>query len=130
MAPMPSEHADRTPPPHQPTPAGPSALPAFAFARQRSRADDTLALRLAAANRALWSATLALMTAFMQNHAPAHRYLLARRIARNLETLSGQDCFDHSCRASFARLAHRWLARSEQFSPHPARRPRLFESLP
>jgi hypothetical protein len=75
------------------------------------------AVQLAQANRALWIATLSLMTAFMQTPAPAHRYLLSRRIARNFETLSGQDCFDTGCRASFGRLAKRWQARSEQFAP-------------
>ena len=74
---------------------------------------------LAGANRALWLATLGLMTAFMQTAAPAHRYLLARRISRNFETLSHQECFDTGCRASFGRLGHRWLARSEQFAPKP-----------
>ena len=62
-------------------------------------------MQLAQACRALWIATLSLMTAFMQQQAPAHRYLLARRIGRNLETLAGQDCFDAPCRARFARLA-------------------------
>lgn len=76
---------------------------------------------LAPASRALWSATLALMTAFMQTPAPAHRYLLARRIGRNFETLSGQECFDARCRASFHRLARRWLERSKEFAPEPAR---------
>ena len=79
------------------------------------------ALALAQASRALWSATLALMTAFMQTPAPAHRYLLARRIGRNFETLSGQECFEPRCRASFERLARRWLARAEEFSPTPRR---------
>lgn len=79
------------------------------------------ALALAQASRALWSATLALMTAFMQTPAPAHRYLLARRIGRNFETLSGQECFDAPCRASFGRLARRWLERSEEFAPEPVR---------
>ncbi|MCD6079736.1 MAG: hypothetical protein K0R89_3680 [Ramlibacter sp.] len=62
----------------------------------------------------MWSATLALMTAFMQTPAPAHRYLLARRIG-------GQECFEPRCRASFERLARRWLARAEEFSPAPRR---------
>ncbi|HEX2545009.1 MAG TPA: hypothetical protein VHL79_09040 [Ramlibacter sp.] len=57
------------------------------------------------------------MTAFMQNQAPAHRLLIARRISRNLDTLARQDCFDTGCRATFARLATRWHARSEQLSP-------------
>src|SRR6185436_21158558 len=76
---------------------------------------------LAAANRALWLATLGLMTAFMQTPAPAHRYLLARRISRNFETLSHQECFDSGCRASFGRLGRRWMARSEQFAPQPVK---------
>ncbi len=84
------------------------------------------AVQLAQANRALWAATLSLMTAFMQTAAPTHRYLLARRIARNFGTLSRQDCFDCSCRASFGRLAHRWHARSEQLSPQRDEQPRAW----
>ncbi len=60
--------------------------------------------------RALWLATLSLMTAYMQQQAPAHRALLARRIARNFGTLAGQPCFDAGCRARFARLQARWAA--------------------
>jgi hypothetical protein len=75
------------------------------------------ALQLAQASRALWAATLSLMTAFMQTTAPAHRYLLARRIARNFETLADQDCFDSGSRASFGRLALRWQATAAQFAP-------------
>jgi hypothetical protein len=62
-------------------------------------------------------ATLSLMTAFMQTAAPAHRYLLARRIARNFQTLAGQECFDTGSRASFVRLAARWTSKSEQLAP-------------
>ena len=91
----------------QPTPA--PALPPSSEAAQA----------LAGASRALWLATLGLMTAFMQTPAPAHRYLLARRISRNFETLSHQECFDTGCRASFGRLGRRWLARSDQFAPKP-----------
>jgi hypothetical protein len=57
---------------------------------------------------ALWLATLSLMTAFMHTGAPAHRYLLASRIARNFDTLRGQECFAPRTRASFAKLASRW----------------------
>jgi hypothetical protein len=64
------------------------------------------------------------MAAFMQTPAPAHRYLLARRIARNFDTLAGQDCFDPGCRASFSRLAQRWNGRSQQYAPQPAPQPR------
>lgn len=74
-------------------------------------------MQLALASRALWAATLSLMTAFMQTPAPAHRYLLARRIARNFETLAGQDSFDRGSRASFDRLAHKWQAKSVEFAP-------------
>jgi hypothetical protein len=63
---------------------------------------------LAHACRALWLATLSLMTAYMQHAAPAHRLLLARRIARNLRTLEAQDCFAADCRARFGRIARRW----------------------
>ncbi|MBI5275948.1 MAG: hypothetical protein HY854_05755 [Burkholderiales bacterium] len=63
---------------------------------------------LARACGALWLATLSLMTAYMQQQAPAHRLLLARRITRNLDILSAQECFGASCRARFAHLAQRW----------------------
>ena len=76
---------------------------------------------LSRACSALWLATLSLMTAFMQTAAPAHRYLLARRIARNLETLSHEDSFSAACRASFARLSRRWTARADQLAPAAAR---------
>ena len=71
------------------------------------------AIALAQASRALWLATLSLMTAFMQTQAPAHRVLLARRISRNFETLSRQECFDAACRASFGRLALRWQSQAQ-----------------
>lgn len=66
---------------------------------------------LAQACGALWMATLSLMTAYMQQGAPAHRLLLARRIARNLDTLSAQECFSAASRRKFAQLAARWQAR-------------------
>ena len=102
---MPS-HRDATQAPHPP-----SAPPAQAHAAP--------AALLAQANRALWVATLSLMTAFMQTPAPAHRYLLARRISRNFASLSREDCFDSGCRASFDRLAARWHQRAEQLAPEP-----------
>jgi hypothetical protein len=86
-----------------------------------AQAPASPALQLAQANRALWVATLSLMTAYMQTPAPAHRYLLARRIARNFDTLSRQDCFDAGCRASFSRLARRWQLRAEQVAPEGPR---------
>jgi hypothetical protein len=110
------------------TPAEPCASPAFALG-PRPLSAEAQALNLAAASRALWSATLALMTAFMQTPAPAHRHLLARRISRNFDTLSGQECFDRSSRASFERLAGRWHARADQYAPQPARSHGFFELL-
>jgi hypothetical protein len=95
------------------TPAGASSQPAFALPPSLPAAQA----RLEAANRALWTATLTLMMAFLQTPGPAHRHHLARRIARNLEILSGQDSIDRACRASFARLAGRWQARAAESSP-------------
>ena len=108
---MPSSLDAATPPASpatDPTPAEVSTSPAF---------------QLAQASRALWAATLSLMAAYMNNQAPAHRYLLARRISRNFDTLSRQECFDTGCRSSFTRLARRWHAHAEQHAPdrRPAR---------
>jgi hypothetical protein len=108
-----------------PTPAQAHASPASPLAPHASPAGEPWqqAARLAEASRALWLATLALMTAFMQTPAPAHRHLLARRISRNLDTLSRQECFDAGARARFDQLARRWQLRSEQFArgnPAPA----------
>ena len=75
------------------------------------------AARLAQASRALWLATLSLMTAFMNTPAPAHRLLLARRISRNLGTLARQDCFAAADRERFVRLAARWQANAERLAP-------------
>ena len=125
---MPTQTADVASPALHPTPAEPCASPAFALGA-RPLSADAQALNLAAASRALWTATLALMTAFMQNQAPAHRYLLARRISGNFDTLSGQECFDGPCRASFQRLARRWHARADQYSPEPVRRFGMFDLL-
>jgi hypothetical protein len=68
---------------------------------------------LSRACAALWTATLSLMTAFMLTGAPAHRNLIARRIARNLETLNDQDCFTAETRATFFRLSQRWTHKAE-----------------
>jgi hypothetical protein len=75
---------------------------------------DTLALSRACS--ALWTATLSLMAAFMQTSAPAHRYLIARKIARNLETLREQDYFTTDCRATFSKLSQRWTAKADQIA--------------
>jgi hypothetical protein len=78
------------------------------------------------ASRALWLATLSLMTAFMQTQAPAHRYLLARRIARNFETLRTQECFSPDCRLRFGRLESRWQAQAARLRQgEPVRAPWL-----
>ena len=74
---------------------------------------------LQAASRALWLATLSLMTAFMQTQAPAHRYLMARRIARNFETLTRQECFSEDCRRRFARLGARWHRQADRLQGRP-----------
>jgi hypothetical protein len=71
------------------------------------------------ASRALWLATLSLMTAFMQVQAPAHRCLMARRIARNFDTLREQECFTADCRARFARLGSRWHEKADLLQGRP-----------
>jgi hypothetical protein len=73
---------------------------------------SSLLPELTQACAALWMSTLSLMTAFMQDTAPQQRFLLARRIAANLTTLSGQECFAADCRDRFKRLARRWDARA------------------
>lgn len=74
----------------------------------------TTAPTLQDASRALWLATLSLMAAFMQTQAPAHRYLMARRIARNFDTLQAQGCFSPDCRRRFARLGARWTRKADR----------------
>jgi hypothetical protein len=78
-------------------------------------------LALSSACAALWMATLALMTAFMQNTAPAHRYLIARKIARNLGTLNEQDCFTTECRMIFSNLSQHWQVKADQLAPNEER---------
>jgi hypothetical protein len=75
------------------------------------------------ASRALWLATLSLMTAFLQTQAPAHRLLLARRIARNFETLRAQDCFSPDCQRRFGKLQARWQAQADRLREGDAVRP-------
>ncbi len=77
---------------------------------------DPDAVKLSRACAALWTATLALMTAFMQNPAPAHRVLIARKIAKNLKLLHEQECFTTECRMIFSNLAQRWTANAELLS--------------
>lgn len=71
---------------------------------------------------ALWRATLSLMVAFMKTGAPAHRYLLARRIARNFDLLCRQDCFNADCRSTFGKLARRWETKADRLTPAEAAR--------
>ena len=82
---------------------------------------DDLAVQLARACAALWTATLSLMTAFMQTSAPAHRYLIARKIARNFTTLHEQECFTAQTRESFAKLSRRWNDKADQLAPQELR---------
>lgn len=90
-----------------------SAAPA---ADTEARASEKLALTQACS--ALWVATLSLMTAFMQTAAPAHRYLIARKIAKNLSMLREEDAvFSPECRMIFDNLAQRWSARADQLAP-------------
>jgi hypothetical protein len=79
-------------------------------------------LALTRACTALWVATLSLMTAFMQTPAPAHRSLIARKIAKNLGMLCEQSCFTAECRMIFSNLSQRWTAKAEQLAQ--ADRPR------
>ena len=72
---------------------------------------------LAQACTSLWLATLSLMTAYMHNAAPAHRYLLARRISRNFTLLRNQECYGAATQARFAKLARRWERTADKFSP-------------
>lgn len=73
-------------------------------------------MSLQQASGALWLATLSLMTAYMRTSAPAHRRLLARRIARNFDTLRAQECFAPATRESFGRLARRWARRADDLA--------------
>lgn len=75
-------------------------------------------LALTRACTALWVATLSLMTAFMQTGAPAHRYLIARRIAKNLTMLREQEAvFGAESRMIFSNLAQRWSAKADALAP-------------
>ena len=84
---------------------------------------DTDAIKLSRACTALWMATLSLMTAFMQTPAPAHRYLIARKISKNFALLHEQECFTVECRMTFNKLAQRWTRKAEALA-HQEDRPR------
>jgi hypothetical protein len=54
----------------------------------------------------------------MQTAAPAHRYLIARKIAKNLAMLREQEAvFSPECRMIFDNLAQRWSAKADQLAP-------------
>ena len=69
------------------------------------------------------------MTAFMHTAAPAHRYLLARRIARNFDTLRSQPCFTPATRESFDKLFSRWDRKAQLLSPASEPQPGLLTRL-
>ena len=79
--------------------------------------EEANAAALSRACTALWLATLSLMTAFMHNSAPAHRYLLARKIAGNFALLEQQqECFSAESRAAFLRMSRRWTDRADRLA--------------
>lgn len=87
------------------------------LARRGPAANDEDMIALQRACNALWVATLSLMTAFMHNNAPAHRYLIARKIAKNLAMLREEDgCFTAECRMTFSNLSQRWSAKADQLA--------------
>ena len=99
--------------------------PATAADAATSAQGATQALALPRACTALWVATLSLMTAFMQTGAPAHRYLIARKIAKNLSLLHEQEpVFSAECRMIFAKLAERWTAKADRLAPDGIQRRR------
>jgi len=64
---------------------------------------------LCQACRALWRATLSLMNTYPRTRGPARRVMLARRIARNFETLERESpAFAPRSSDAFSRLARRW----------------------
>lgn len=64
---------------------------------------------LCRACRALWRATLSLMETYTRTRGPARRVMLARRIARNFETLERESAaFAPRSRLAFSRLSRRW----------------------
>ena len=98
------------------------AAPANTSPHAAAANDDRIALQRACT--ALWVATLALMTAFMHNNAPAHRYLIARKIANNLSMLHREELvFTAECRLIFSNLAQRWTTKAEQLA-HQDNQPR------
>jgi hypothetical protein len=56
------------------------------------------------------------MTAFMQTSAPAHRHLIARKIAKNLGMLCQESCFTTVCRMIFSNLSQRWTVKADQLA--------------
>ncbi len=59
--------------------------------------------------RALWRATLTMMNSYLSLRGPARRIMLARRIARNFQTLERESpFFAPDSRDAFTRLSRRW----------------------
>ncbi len=59
--------------------------------------------------RALWRTTLSMMNTYLSLRGPARRVMLARRIARNFQTLERESSlFAPVTRDAFTRLARRW----------------------
>jgi hypothetical protein len=99
--------------------------PATAADAATSAESASQSLALTRACTALWVATLSLMTAFMQTSAPAHRYLMARKIAKNLALLHEQEqVFTTECRMIFANLGRRWSDTADQLAPEGSQRQR------
>ncbi len=74
-----------------------------------TRAITTRESDLQHACRALWRATLTLMNTYLRTRGPAQRVMLARRIARNFQTLERESAhFAPGSHEAFARLARRW----------------------
>ncbi len=118
MTPSSPQGAEPRSPPDESRPRRPAATSPHAAASN----DDRIALQRACT--ALWVATLSLMTAFMHNNAPAHRYLIARKIAKNLSMLQREELvFTAECRMIFSNLAQRWTAKADQMA-HQDEQPR------
>jgi hypothetical protein len=93
--------------------------PARAASPSQAAAADNDHVVLLRACTALWLATLSLMTAFMHNAAPAHRLLIARKIAKNLSMLREEEqVFTADCRLIFSDLAQRWNDKANQLARH------------
>ncbi|TFZ01336.1 hypothetical protein [Ramlibacter rhizophilus] len=76
---------------------------------------------LPAACMTAWQTTLALMTAYGRESAPAEKLLLARRIERELAALATASVeVAPSWHESFQRLGRRWRRTSQRLAAEPA----------